>query len=382
LSNPDAIYLDHNATAPLLPEVRAAMQAALVDSWANPSSIHAPGRRARAAVESARAQVAALIGADSEEIVFTSGGTEANHLAIRGLLPATGERGVVVSSRLEHPSVLGALEQLAQRGRSLRWLPPRPDGQLDLQDLEATMAGDTGLLTLALVNHELGNIYPVAALAARAHAAGALVHSDAVQALGRLPLSVAGLGVDALSLSAHKIGGPKGVGAVWIKRGLQAASLLTGGHQERERRAGTENVAGIVGFGEACRLAGQGLTDQARLTASLRDRLEARLLAIPGARRHGDPEHRAPGVSNLGFQGAAGQLVAIGLDLEGVAVSTGAACSSGTVSPSPVLLALGLPADQAREAVRFSLGPKNTEPEVDRTAALVELVVARVRAAA
>jgi cysteine desulfurase len=382
LPTPDLIYLDHNATAPLLPEVRAAMQAALVDSWANPSSIHAAGRRARSAVESARAEVAALIGADTEEIVFTSGGTEANHLAIRGLLPGSGERRAVVSSRLEHPSVLGALEQLARLGHVLRWLPARPDGQLALEELEATMAGDTGLLTLALVNHELGNIYPVDELAARARAAGALVHSDAVQALGRLPLAVADLGVDALSLSAHKIGGPKGVGAVWIKRGMQAASLLTGGHQERERRAGTENVAGIVGFGEACRLAGKGLADRAQRTASLRDRLETRLLAIPGARRHGDPEHRSPGVSNLGFRGAAGQLVAIGLDLEGVAVSTGAACSSGTVAPSPALLALGLPPDQAREALRFSLGPENTEQEVDRTAALVELVVARVRAAA
>jgi cysteine desulfurase len=381
LTTPDCIYLDHNATAPLLPEVRAAMQAALGDSWANPSSIHAAGRRARSAVESARARVAALIGADGEEIVFTSGGTESNHLAIRGLLPATG-RPAVVSSRLEHPSVLGALEQLAQLGRSLRWLPALDDGQLALADFEATMAGDTGLVTLALVNHELGNIYPVAELAGRAHAAGALFHADAVQALGRLPLAVGTLGVDALSLSAHKIGGPKGVGALWIKRGLQAASLLSGGHQERERRAGTENVPGIVGFGEACRLAGQELSERAQRAAGLRDRLEAKLLTIPGARRHGDPQRRAPGVSNLGFRGAAGQLVAIGLDLEGVAVSTGAACSSGTVAPSPVLLALGLPPDQAREAVRFSLGPDNTEQDVDRAAALVEAVVARVRAAA
>jgi cysteine desulfurase len=385
LPSPDTIYLDHNATAPLLPEVRAAMQEALVDSWANPSSIHAPGRRARSAVESARARVAALIGADSEEVVFTSGGTEANHLAIRGLLPGRapdGGRPAVLSSRLEHPSVLGALEQLAQLGNPLRWLPVSADGQLALADLEASLAADTGLVTLALVNHELGNIYPVADLAARAHAAGALVHSDAVQALGRLPLEVGALGVDALSLSAHKIGGPKGVGALWIRRGLQAASLLTGGHQERERRAGTENVPGIVGFGEACRVAAQGPTERARRIAGLRDRLEAKLLAIPGARRHGDPAQRAPGVSNLGFAGAPGQLVAIGLDLEGIAVSTGAACSSGTVAPSPVLLALGLPPDKAREALRFSLGPGNTEPEVDRTAALVEVVVARVRAAA
>jgi cysteine desulfurase len=372
----------------VLPEVQAAIAAALGQAWANPSSIHGPGRRARSAVESARAQVAALIGGSTDEIVFTSGGTEGNHLAIRGLAKggrgggAAARRAGVLSSPLEHPSVLGALQSLAEEGSAPRWLPVGTDGRLAAQDLEAALGADTGLVSLALVNHELGNLYPIAELARRARAAGALVHSDAVQAVGRLPVDVVALGVDALTVSAHKIGGPKGVGAVWLRRGLEPASLLTGGHQEHERRAGTENVPGIVGFGEACRLAGQGLAERAQRIARLRERLERRLLAIPGARRHGDPSSRAPGVSNVGFQGANGQLVVIGLDLEGVAVATGAACSSGTVAPSPVLLALGLGSDQAREAVRFSLGPDNDEPQIDRAAALVEAVVARVRAAA
>jgi cysteine desulfurase len=373
-----AIYLDHNATAPLLPEVREAMGRALAEAWANPSSIHAAGRRARAAVEDARAQVAALIGALSDEVVFTSGGTEGNHLAIRGLASGSGP---LVSSPLEHPSVLGALEAAAP-GAGVRWLPVAPDGRLSPVDLKSALAGPAALVSLALVNHELGNLYPIPELAGRSRAAGVPFHCDAVQALGRIPVDVTTLGADALTLSAHKIGGPKGVGAVWLRSGQPARPLLAGGHQERERRAGTENVAGIIGFGVACRLAAQGLADRAQQLAHLRDRLERRLLDIPGARRHGDPDARAPGVTNVGFEGAAGQLVAIGLDLDGVAVSTGAACSSGTVAPSPVLRALGLSPARAREAVRFSLGPGNTEAEIDRAAALVELVVARVRAAA
>ena len=208
------------------------------------------------------------------------------------------------------------------------------------------------------------------------------MHTDAVQAAGRIPIDVRALEVDALSLSAHKLGGPKGVGALWLRRGLLLAPLLAGGHQERERRAGTENVPGIVGFGEAARRARQDLADRAAHVARLRDRLEALLLQIPGCRRHGDPAARAPGTANVGFEGAAGQLVVIGLDLEGVAVSSGAACSSGTLAPSPVLLALGLPPERAREAVRFSVGPDNTAEQIDRAAALVATVVARVRAAA
>jgi cysteine desulfurase len=378
------IYLDHNATAPTLPEVREAMAEALARTWGNPSSVHGPGRAARAAVEGARLDVAALIGADREEIVFTSGGTEGDHLAIRGLALAAvqGGRGRhLVSSRLEHPAVLGALTALEARGFEVSWLAPGPTGLFAPEQVASALRVDSALCTLALANHELGNLADVRALCAAAHEGGTLFHSDAVQAAGKLDIDVRALGVDALTISGHKLGGPKGVGAVFIRRGLQPEPLVEGGHQEKERRAGTENVPGILGLAAACRRA---RTDRQAWAGHLRQlggRLQARLLAIPGARLHGDLDRRLPGTVNVGFAGAPGELVVIGLDLEGVAVSSGAACSSGTQAPSTVLLALGLPPARAREAVRFSLGPENTAAEVDRAAVATAEVVARVRAA-
>jgi cysteine desulfurase len=392
-----AIYFDHNATTPLLPEIRAAMTVALEQLWGNPSSIHSEGRRARAAVEAARQEVAALVGGLPEEIVFTSGGTEGDNLAIRGLalaaavpgrkgpstLPGT-SRPHVVSSALEHPAVAGALTALEQAGMEVTRLPVDPGGLIAPEALERALRDETVLVTLGLANHEIGVVQPIAALAAMARARRVLFHTDAVQAAGRLPVDVGALGVDALTLSAHKLHGPKGVGAVWVRRGLLPAPLVAGGHQERERRGGTENVVGIVGFGEACRRARAELAEGTAATSlgELRDRLEARLLAIPGARVHGDRRQRVPGTTNVGFADAAGELVLINLDLEGVCVSTGAACTSGTLAPSPVLLALGLDPIRAREAVRFSLGRGNTRAEVDHVAALLETIVARVRAAA
>jgi cysteine desulfurase len=379
------IYLDHNATAPTLPEVREAMAEALARTWGNPSSVHGPGRAARAAVESARVEVAALVGADREEIVFTSGGTEGDHLAIRGLAAAATRAGRgqhLVSSRLEHPAVLGALAALAARGFEVSWLPPAPTGVFAGDALAGALRADTALVTLALANHELGNLADLHALCARAHDRGALFHTDAVQAAGKTPIDVRLLAVDALTISGHKLGGPKGVGAVFIRRGLQPEPLLEGGHQEKERRAGTENVPGILGLAAACRRARTDLPARIAQMRELGARLQQRLLGIPGARLHGDPDRRLPGTVNVGFAGAPGELVVIGLDLEGVAVSSGAACSSGTQAPSTVLLALGLAPAQAREAVRFSLGPGNTAAEVDRAAAVTAEVVARVRAAA
>lgn len=377
------IYFDHNATSPLLPEVRTAVLAALDGSLGNASSIHAPGRRARAALETARHDVAALVGGLPDEIVFTSGGTEGDNLAVRGLAQATAGRGKrIVATRIEHPAVLGALAALQGLGFIIEWLPVDPDGRLAPATLRAALAQPTALVTVALANHEIGTVQPIVELAALAHAAGALFHTDAVQAVGRMPVDVRGLGVDALTLSAHKLGGPQGAGAIWVRAGLLPEPLVAGGHQERERRAGTENVPGLVGFGAACRVARAELEARSHRVARLRDRLEARLLTIAGARRHGAAEVRVPGTCNVGFRGAAGDLVAIGLDLEGVAVSTGAACTSGSLEPSPVLLALGLSAAEAREAVRFSLGVSNTEAEVDRVAELCTQVVARVRAAA
>ena len=376
-----AIYLDHNATTPLGPEVLGAMTAALRDLPGNPSSPHAPGRAARAAIEQARAEVAALIGATAEEIVFTSGGTEGNDLAVRGLLRGArakrgGGRPHVVSSPIEHPSVLGAV---LGADVDFTLLPVAADGTIDPGALRAAMRPDTVLVTLALANHELGNVCDVATLAAIAHERGALFHTDAVQAAGKIAVDAAALGVDALTISAHKIHGPKGVGAVFLRRGAPFEPSSHGGHQERERRAGTENVAGIVGFSVAARLARAELADGATRIATLRDGLEARLLAIDGARRHGDQARALPGTLNIGFPGAPGQLVAAALDLEGVAVSTGAACTSGSLDPSPVLLALGLSRDAAACALRFGLGRGTTAEEIDRVAALVAEIVPRVR---
>jgi cysteine desulfurase len=374
------IYLDHNATAPLRPGVREAMMAALDQAWANPSSIHGPGRRAREALEQARREVAALLGALPEEVIFTSGGTEGDHLGVRGLALAARRPGAaarVVSSALEHPAVHGALEELEREGLRVTRLP----GVVTSETLRAALDDEVVLVSLAAANHELGTVAPIAELAAVARERRILFHTDAVQAAGRIPFDVRAAGVDAATISAHKLGGPKGVGALFLRRGVEAHPLLGGGHQERERRAGTENLAGIVGFGQACRLARLELAETGPRLTRLRDRLEARLLEIPGARRHGQGP-RVPGTCNVGFAGAEGHLVLIGLDLEGIAVSTGAACSSGTLAASPVLLALGLPPEQAREAVRFSLGPENSEDEIDRAAAMTAVVVERVRAAA
>jgi len=434
-----SIYLDHNATTPVRPEVADAMAAALRALPGNPSSTHAAGRAARAAVEDARADVARLIGAHAEEIVFTSGGTEANALAIRGLLrgratgaacsipsspgaaaassspspaassspslavssfgaaaassslsprsgervgvrgPATPGRPHVVTSRLEHPSVAAAL---AAEDADVTTVAVDADGRITADALRAALRPDTALVTLALANHELGNAYDVATLARVAHDAGALFHCDAVQAAGKMPVAVDALGVDALTLSAHKLHGPKGVGAAYIRRAAPFAPLTAGGHQERERRAGTENVTGIVGFGVAARLSLADLSNASARVAALRDRLETRLLAIPGARRHGDSAQRLPGTLNVGFAGAPGQFVAAALDLEGIAVSTGAACTSGSLAPSEVLLALGLSAAEAGCAVRFGIGATNTEEEIDRVGGAVDDVVARARGTA
>jgi len=378
------IYLDHNATSPLRPGVGEALARAYAELPGNPSSVHAAGRLARDAIERARAQVAAFVGALREEIVFTSGGTEGDNLAIRGLARAAAARGRrhVVTSPLEHPAVAGAVAALADEGFRVTRLPVSPAGDVSVGALEAALGDDTGLVTLALANHELGNVYPVAALAAAAHARGALFHTDAVQAAGKLALDLPALGVDAATVSAHKIGGPKAVGAVFVRRGLVLPPLLAGGHQEHERRPGTENVAGIVGFGVACQRTAEDRESEAVHVRGLRRRLEQALVAIPGARLFGAADDaRLPGTTLVGFAGAPGQLVAIGLDLEGICVSTGAACTSGSLEPSPVLLALGVGSEAAAEGVRISLGWTTTGADVDALLDVLPGIVARVRAA-
>lgn len=359
------------------------MLAFLSSPRGNPSSIHALGRAARDALERAREEVGALIGASSG-VVFTSGGTEADFLGVLGAARAARAAGRpprVVSSPLEHPAVRGALETLSDEGFEVMLLPVDEKGRVEQGDLAEALRGGAALVTLALSNHELGNVYDIAALAELAHAHGALFHSDGVQAAGRMSIDVHALGVDLLSLSGHKMHGPKGIGALWVKPGVEIFPLWKGGHQEKGLRPGTENVVGIVGLGEACRLARTEGISCAESVSALRDRLEQGLLAIPGARVNGDRERRVPGTTNMALASAPGELVVIALDLAGVAASTGAACASGSMEPSPVILALGQPPDRAAEAVRFSLGRDNTQDEVDEVISLLPVIVERIRAA-
>jgi cysteine desulfurase len=364
----DRIYLDWNATAPLRPEARAATLAAL-DAAGNPSSVHGEGRAARGLVEEARGQVAALVGADPRNVVFTSGGTEANMLALAPILEDGGQRCErLLVSAIEHPSVLAG-------GRfpsaAVERLPVTGGGQFDLAAFERRLAAGGGrvLVSLMLANNETGVVQPVSEVAALAHAAGALLHVDAVQAAGRIPCDINTLGADLLTLSGHKIGAPKGVGAL-IRReaALQLADpLIKGGGQERGLRAGTENVAGIAGFGAAAAAAGERLASDAPRMAVLRDRLEAGLKAAsPEIVIFGAQMPRLPNTTLFARPGMKAETAIIALDLEGVAVSSGAACSSGKVQPSHVLAAMAVPPQLARGAIRVSLGQTTAESEIDR----------------
>jgi cysteine desulfurase len=369
------IYLDFNATAPLVPAARDAITAALAHVG-NPSSIHAEGRAMRQLVEQARTAVADLVGRARDRVVLTSGGTEANALGVLGLAAVVEQRcgpRVAVGSPIDHPSLRGALAALAPRGWEVRWMPVDPAGVPAVDRAAAALVG-AGLAAWGHVNHELGTVADTAALAAAARAAGALVHVDAVQAAGKLALG--DVPADALALSGHKLGAPPGVGAVIVARD-EGLPLIDGGHQERGRRPGTENVLGAVGLGAAAQAARPA---EWPAVAALGDRLERGLLAIGGVCVHGAAARRVGGTVNAGFAGARGDAIAMALDLAGVATSTGAACTSGSVQPSPVLLALGVPPRDARGAVRFSLGRVTSADEIDAVLALLPAIVARARA--
>ncbi|MBD3237045.1 MAG: aminotransferase class V-fold PLP-dependent enzyme, partial [Candidatus Eisenbacteria bacterium] len=329
------VYLDHNATTPVHADVFAAMEPFLRERFGNASSVHSFGRPAREAVERARAQVAALIGAREREIVFTSGGTEADNLALRGTLDRLAEGGRrphIVTSAIEHPAVLNVCQFLEKRGDAVTFVSVDEDGRVDPRRVAEAIRPDTGLVSIMLANNEVGTIEPIREIAALARERDVLVHTDAVQAAGRLPIDVAELGVDLLSLSAHKIYGPKGVGALFVRRGVKLTTQIFGGHQERGIRPGTENVAGIVGFGQAAELARRDLTQIAARESELRDRLEGAVLErIPHVRINGDHERRLPNTLNVGVAFLEGESMLMNLDLEGIACSTGSACSSGTL---------------------------------------------------
>jgi cysteine desulfurase len=378
----ERIYLDHNATTPVDPRVLEAMLPALREGFGNASSLHWFGQQARAALDEARAEVARLIGATPSEIVFTSSGTEADNMAVRGVAGmARPPRRAVVHSAIEHHAVVNTGKSLAEEGVPVVPVRARADGLLDLDDLEAKVDHTTALVAVMLANNETGSIQPLAEVVRIAHARGALVHCDAVQAAGKIPIDVRALNVDLLALSGHKIYGPKGVGVLYVKRGTRLRQWVRGGSQERNRRAGTENVPGIVGMGRAAALAREELAAESVRLEGLRERLEQKVLAIPGTRRNGDGP-RVPNTSNVSFEGIEAESLLMALDLAGVAISTGAACAAGAVEPSHVLRGMGLPLERVQGSVRFSLGRGTREEHVDRAAELVATAVTRQRSLA
>ena len=376
------IYLDHNATTPLHPAVVDRMASTLREEYGNPSSVHHFGQRAKAVVDDARAAVAALIGADASEVVFTSGGTESDNFAIRGIaeaLEASGRRHLIATA-IEHEAVLNTLKALARRGWRVTLLPVDQSGIVSADALRGALTDDTALVSVMHANNEIGTVQPIAELARLAHERGALFHTDAVQSAGKLPLDVKALGVDLLSISAHKFYGPKGVGAIWIRRGLRLLPIMTGGKHERNRRAGTENVAGIAGMGVAAQLARTKMADEAARLGVLRDCLEEGVLrAVPGTQVNGAREARVANTTNISFDRVEAESLLIALDLEGIAVSTGSACSSGTLEPSHVLKAMGFPPHRTQNSIRFSLGAANTEADVERVVSVLPGIVQKLR---
>ena len=376
------IYLDYNATSPLYPEVAEAMARLLRDDFGNASSVHGFGQRAKTVVDDARILVAALIDADPGDVVFTSGGTESDNFALVGAaehLAAIGRRHLVASA-IEHEAVLATLKALERRGWTVDLLPVTSTGVVSPDALRATIRPDTAVVSVMHANNEVGTIQPIAELAAIAHERGALLHTDAVQTAGKVPVSVRSLGVDLLSISGHKFGGPKGIGALWIRRGVKLTPFMMGGRQERNRRAGTENVPAIGGLGVAAGIAARKLPQAAQALAGLRDRLEQRVLSnVPATDVNGDRDRRVPNTTNISFGGIEAESLLIALDLEGMAVSTGSACSSGSLEPSHVLRAMGLPDARTRNSLRFSLGFGTTVEEVDAVADTLPVLVSKLR---
>ena len=375
------IYFDHNATTPLAPEVLTAMLPYLTEEFGNASSIHAYGQNARGAVEQARSSVAALLGARAADIMFTSGGTESNNHAILGAVAAApGKSKHVITSAIEHVAVLDTCRALAKMGVDLTILPVDREGLVNPEDVRRSIRPETVLITLMLANNETGTIESVEEIGKIAAEKGIVFHTDAVQAAGKIPIDVEKLGVDLLSISAHKFCGPKGVGALYIRKGTQLEPLMYGGHSERDRRPGTEDVAAIAGMGKAAELALLDMREESERVGRLRDRLEQGLLErVPHSWVNGARALRVPNTSNLTFPFIEGESMVIALDLKGIACSTGAACSSGAVEPSHVLIALGLAPEDARATLRLSLGRQTTEEEIDFALETIPPVIERLR---
>jgi cysteine desulfurase len=378
------VYLDHNATTPVLPAVLEAMTTVFRDDFGNASSVHAFGQAAKRRLEEARRQVAHALGAQPNEIVFTSGGTEADNLAILGLVRYdTRPVKHVITSAIEHPAVLETCAQLEREGVEVTRVPVNSQGLVDPDDVRRALRRETVLITIMHANNELGTIQPIAEIARLAREAGVWMHSDGVQALGKTPVDVNELGVDLYSISGHKIYGPKGVGALFVRQGVPLGRIQFGGHHERDRRPGTENVPGAVGLAAAISLMQSDFEQETARLARLRDRLEQGILErVPNVSVNGRGAPRVPNTSNICFRGVDGEALLIALDLAGFAVSSGSACSSGASEPSHVLTAIGLDRKDARASLRFSLGRLNTEDQIEALIEAVAEAVARLRALA
>jgi cysteine desulfurase len=375
------IYLDHNATTPVDPGVLEAMLPFFAVDFGNASSIHTFGQRARSAVETAREQVAALLNARPQEIVFTSGGTESDNHAIFGVVDAAAAATKhVITSSIEHEAVLNTCQALEKQGIGVTYLPVNRDGLINLDDLRNVIRPGTVLITIMHANNELATVQPLEKIGRIAADADVYFHTDAVQSVGKIPVDVKSLQLDLLSLSGHKLYAPKGIGAFFIKGGARVRQFLYGGHHQRGFRPGTENVAGIVGLGKAAELAYISLDSDAQRISILRDKLERGLLSrIPDSRANAANASRTPNTSNISFPGIEGEALIIALDLKGLACSTGAACSSGAVEPSHVLTAIGLPASEARASIRFSLGRHSTAADIDAALEIIPVAVAQLR---
>lgn len=376
------IYLDHNATTPLDPLVADRMALAMREVWGNASSVHHFGQQAKAALDEARGAVAGLLGADASEIIFTAGGTESDNIAIRGAAEAlepSGRRHLITSS-IEHEAVLNTMKALAKRGWRVTILPVDASGIVSPDRLREVITDDTALVSVMHANNEIGTIQPIAELAAISHERGALFHTDAVQSAGKLPLDVKTLNIDMASIAGHKFYGPKGTGALWLKRGVRLVPPTGGGKQERNRRAGTENVPALVGLGVAADVAQRKLASEGTRLGALRDRLEAGILAtVSGSERNGAASPRVPNTTNLSIERVESESLLIGLDLAGIAVSSGSACSSGTLEPSHVLKSMGLSHGRTLGSIRFSLGAANTDADIDRVIEVLPPLVEKLR---
>jgi len=372
------IYLDNNATTQVDPEVVEAILPYLTQYYGNPSSMHSFGGQVGKALKQARVQVASLLGAEESEIIFTSCGTEGNNTAIRAAIAAQPERKHLITTQVEHACVLNLFKQLEKQGYTVTYLSVDRKGQLDLMELEAAITGSTALVSTMYANNETGTVFPIEQIGAVAKEYGATFHVDAVQVAGKLPLNMKTSTIDLMTISGHKLHAPKGVGALFVRRGFRFRPLLIGGHQERGRRAGTENVAGIIGLGKAAELAELHLADVIT-EKKLRDRLEKGLLAIPNTEINGDPKHRLPNTTNIGFKYIEGEAILLSLDQYGICASSGSACTSGSLEPSHVLRAMGLPYTTLHGSIRFSLSRYTTEADVDRVLEVMPGIVQRLR---